>query len=55
MKIHKLVLQNIKNFRDETVVEFRKDINVLIDPNTGKKSNLIDIINICLSHYFIYP
>lgn len=55
MKIHKLVLQNIKSFRDETVVEFRKGINVLIGPNNAGKSNLMDIINICLSHYFIYP
>ena len=55
MKIQKLVLQNVKSFRDEVTIEFKKGLNVFIGPNTGGKSNLMDILNISLGYYFIYP
>ena len=55
MKIQKLVLQNVKSFRDEVSIEFKKGLNVFIGPNTGGKSNLMDILNISLCYYFIYP
>lgn len=55
MRIKKVVLQNVKSFRDEVSVEFKKGLNVLIGPNAGGKSNLMDILNISLGHYFIYP
>jgi predicted ATP-dependent endonuclease of OLD family len=55
MKIQKLTLQNVKSFRDEVSVEFNKGINIFIGPNAGGKSNLMDILNISLCYYFIYP
>ena len=55
MKIQKLVLQNVKSFKDAVSVEFKKGLNILIGPNAGGKSNLMDILNISLGHYFIYP
>ncbi|MBA7493624.1 hypothetical protein ES702_04183 [subsurface metagenome] len=55
MKIQKLVLQNVKSFRDEVTIEFKKGLNIFIGPNTGGKSNLMDILNISLGNYFIYP
>jgi len=55
MKIQKLVLQNIKSFRDEVSIEFKAGVNIFIGPNAGGKSNLMDIINISLYSYFIYP
>ncbi|HEC66205.1 MAG TPA: hypothetical protein ENI23_13020 [bacterium] len=55
MKIQKLVLQNVKSFRDEVSIEFKNGLNVFIGPNTGGKSNLMDILNISLGYYFIYP
>lgn len=55
MKIQKLVLQNVKSFRDEVSIEFKNGLNVFIGPNTGGKSNLMDILNISLCFYFIYP
>ena len=54
MRIKKVVLQNVKSFRDEVSVEFKKGLNVLIGPNAGGKSNLMDILNISLLHYFIH-
>ena len=55
MKIQKLVLQNIKSFRDEVSIEFKEGVNIFIGPNAGGKSNLMDILNISLCYYFIYP
>lgn len=55
MRIKKVVLQNVKSFRDEVFVEFKKGLNILIGPNASGKSNLMDILNISLGHYFIYP
>jgi predicted ATP-dependent endonuclease of OLD family len=55
MKIQKLTLQNIKSFRDEVSIEFKKGINIFIGPNAGGKSNLMDILNISLCCYFIWP
>ena len=55
MKIQKLVLQNVKSFKDEVSVEFKKGLNILIGPNAGGKSNLMDILNISLGRYFIHP
>ena len=55
MKIQKLTLQNVKSFRDEVTIEFKEGLNVFIGPITGGKSNLMDILNISLSYFFIYP
>jgi len=54
MKIQKFVLQNVKSFRDEVSIEFKKGLNVFIGPNTGGKSNLMDVLNVSLGHYFIH-
>jgi len=54
MRIKKVALQNVRSFRDEVSVEFKKGLNVLIGPNAGGKSNLMDILNISLLHYFIH-
>ena len=55
MRIKKVVLQNVKSFKDEVSVEFKKGLNILIGPNAGGKSNLMDILSISLGNYFIYP
>ena len=55
MKIQKLVLKNIKSFRDEVSIEFKEGVNIFIGPNAGGKSNLMDILNISLCYYFIHP
>lgn len=54
MRIHRLVLSNVKSFKDETVFEFNNDFNILIGPNGGGKSNLLDIITISFRHFFLH-
>ena len=48
MKIKKLVIQNVKSFRDQVVVEFSDSLNLLIGPNAGGKSNLLDILAVMM-------
>lgn len=44
MKISKVSLNNVKSFKNLTDIEFANDLNILIGPNAGGKSNLIEII-----------
>jgi predicted ATP-dependent endonuclease of OLD family len=55
MKIKKIVLENVKSFREKTEIEFNEGLNIFIGPNAGGKSNLMDIINMLLRHHLIYP
>jgi len=53
MKIDSLKIKNIKSFKDEVEISFDEKLNVLIGPNGGGKSNLLDIITIALRKFFI--
>lgn len=54
MKLKRIVIENLKSFRDKTEIEFNDSCNILIGPNAGGKSNLLDIITVILRHFFIY-
>lgn len=51
MKIAKIKIYNIKSFNN-TTIEFDKNLNILIGPNGGGKSNLLDILTIVLKYFF---
>lgn len=53
MKLRSIVIENLKSFRDKTEIEFNDDCNILIGPNAGGKSNLLDILTITLRHFFL--
>lgn len=53
MVIDSLRVLNVKSFRDETVVRFDRGTNLLIGPNGGGKSNLLDILTTVIRHYFL--
>ncbi|SDK79227.1 Predicted ATP-dependent endonuclease of the OLD family, contains P-loop ATPase and TOPRIM domains [Salinimicrobium catena] len=53
MKINKIEVKNIKSFKEQIIVDFNKDFNILIGPNGSGKSNLLDIITICIRHFFL--
>ena len=48
MKIKRIKLKNVKSFKEETEIEFNDDFNILIGPSGSGKSNLLDILTICL-------
>ena len=54
LKIESIVLQNVKSFRDQKEIKFGQGFNLLIGPNRGGKSNLLDIIVIVLRRYILY-
>jgi predicted ATP-dependent endonuclease of OLD family len=54
MRITKFIIKNVKSFSEETPVSLNPGLNILIGPNAGGKSNLFDIINFSLNHFFIH-
>jgi len=55
MKIKSIQVKNVKSFREKVEVSLNDDFNILIGPNGSGKSNLLDIITICLKHFFLIP
>ena len=53
MKIKKLIIDNVKSFKDRTEVDFGDYLNIFVGPNGGGKSNLLDIIIITLRHFLM--
>lgn len=49
MKIHKLVIQNYKSFKDRTVIHFNEGLNILVGNNEAGKSTILEAIHLCLS------
>ncbi|MGF7117872.1 ATP-dependent nuclease [Methanobacterium oryzae] len=53
MKIDSITIKNVKSFRNEISINFKKDFNILVGPNGGGKSNLLDIINIIFKNFLL--
>jgi len=53
MKIKKLVIENVKSFKERTEINFSDNLNIFVGPNAGGKSNLLDIVTITLRNFFI--
>lgn len=53
MKLQRLQIKNVKNFKKSIEINLNNDFNILIGPNGSGKSNLLDILTICLREYFI--
>jgi predicted ATP-dependent endonuclease of OLD family len=53
MKIKRILLQNVKSFKNPVDILFNDDFNILIGPNGSGKSNLLDIITIVIRHFFL--
>lgn len=53
MKVNSLQIKNVKSFREEEHVSFNDDFNILIGPNGGGKSNLLDTTTIVLNQFFL--
>src|SRR5262245_22191264 len=53
MRIHKVVLTNVRSFLQPTAFLFRSDLNILIGPNGGGKSNLLEILALVLNEILV--
>lgn len=53
MKIEKIIIENIKSFKEKTEINLDKNICIFIGPNRGGKSNLLDIIIFSLRSFFV--
>ncbi|MEH2347554.1 MAG: AAA family ATPase [Nostoc sp.] len=53
MKVSSLEIKNVKSFQETTILCFDTKFNILVGPNGGGKSNLLDIINIILRNFFL--
>lgn len=55
MKVNSLQIKNVKSFREEELISFNDDFNILIGPNGGGKSNLLDTTTILINQFFLQP
>lgn len=55
MKLNKIVIRNVKSFKESVETDFNDDFNILIGPNGSGKSNLLDILTICIRQFFLKP
>lgn len=55
MNIKSLSIKNTKSFGEQVDMDFQNSLNILIGPNAGGKSNLMDILNVVLVLFFVYP
>lgn len=53
MKLTSLTIKNVKSFKEEVKFQFDDQFNILIGPNGGGKSNLLDIITVCIRYFFL--
>ena len=55
MKLKSLTVKNIRSFAAEKRIDFNDDFTILIGPNGGGKSNILDIITITLRQFLLAP
>lgn len=53
MHLKSMEIRNVKSFRDQASISFNEDINILVGPNAGGKSNLLDITTVSLNEFFL--
>ncbi|MBW8034404.1 MAG: AAA family ATPase [Planctomycetes bacterium] len=51
MKLEKITIKNVRSFKSQTPVSFGEKVSILIGPNAGGKSNLLDIITIAMRSF----
>lgn len=48
MRLKQIYIENVKSFRDGITISFAGDVTILVGPNASGKSNLLDIITVCI-------
>lgn len=55
MKLASVALENVKSFRDRTKLSLEQDMNILVGPSGGGKSNLLDTITVAVRRDVLPP
>lgn len=55
MKIRKVIVENVKSFLDRQELSIDGDLSILIGPNGGGKTNLLDIMSQVLRQHIFIP
>jgi len=55
VKLKKIIVRNVKSFKDKIEIEFNDDFNIFIGPNGSGKSNILDILTVCIRYFFLKP
>lgn len=53
MQVNSLTISNCKSFKESESVSLDKEFTILVGPNSGGKSNTLDIPTITLRHFFL--
>lgn len=53
MHLNSMEITNVKSFRERDAISFNDDINILVGPNAGGKSNLLDITTVSINQFFL--
>jgi putative ATP-dependent endonuclease of OLD family len=53
MKVDSIAVENVRSFKEREVIHFNDGFNIIIGPNGGGKSNLLDITSVTLNDYFL--
>ena len=53
MYLSSITVENVKSFRGQETITFNDDINILVGPNAGGKSNLLDIITVVMNQHLL--
>ena len=53
MKIRKLSITNVRSFLSRAELKIENDISIVIGPNGGGKTNLLDILFVTIRRHFL--
>lgn len=51
MLLKKITIENVRSFLDRREMDFDGPISIIIGPNGGGKTNLLDVVNTMLRRY----
>lgn len=55
MKVRKFVLENVRSFLERQELKVDGDISILVGPNGGGKTNVLDVLSTTIRHHLLVP
>lgn len=54
MKIKSITIENCKSFKDQEKIDFDQPVTIMVGPNGGGKSNILDILTVVIKKYLFH-